>query len=398
MCSRADFTHERIPRGRKENVYCVVSNAANVTRTAQGQHSIFDDDCGVWDTATGRTNRYPYLRQESGSFKRIFMHNKLYCTERVVEGRRTYVPYDPQPDANSVVHLVRYYTTQKDNTGYRKRVTWTVNNVTCTPHAVVEYSGTPVLSVPHGNSKASTGNPYLRTPVETLERIRSDVAAGVSCKSVYDTVVQATSEADAPRDPRVVRNAKYQTDLSKRREAKCHAATFADEVQQVCSKVVTDDFIQSVTLTHQRVPCIVMYNARQMDELKSFCFSKTAGSVWSFDKTYNLGHLYVTVSVYRNLALSRTVSDTVPTFLGPLFIHGNSDFETYAVFMGHLSARLSSCCFSELRMGSDEEASLRKAMTHCFGAASLVACTRHIKQNLLRNAHKVAIAACYFCK
>ena len=68
----------------------------------------------------------------------------------------------------------------------------------------------------------------------------------------------------------------------------------------------------------------------------------------------------------------------MPTFKGLLFIHGNADFETYAVFMGHLSARLSSCCCSELRMGSDEEASLRKAMSHCFGAASHISvCRRH---------------------
>jgi len=271
-----------------------------VTRNAQGQRSSFDDDCGVWETSTGRTNRYPYLRQESGAFKRLFLHNKLYCSERVVDGRRTYVPYDPQPDDSSVISLVRYYTTQKDNPGYRKRVTWTTSNVSCTPHAVIEYSGAPVLSVPHGNSKACNGNPFLRTPAETLERIRSDVATGVSSKAVYDTVVQETAEADAPRDPRVVRNQKYRNDLQKRHDATCHAATFADEVQQVCSKVVTDDFIQSVTLTHQRVPCVILYNARQLDELKSFCFNKTAGSVWSFDKTYNLGHLYVTVSVYRN--------------------------------------------------------------------------------------------------
>ena len=209
----------------------------------------------------------------------------LLSNKRVVDGRRTYVLYDPQRDANNVILLVRYYTTQKDNPGYRKRVTWTVSNVNCTPHAVIEYSGAPLLSVPHGNSKAYTGNPFLRTPAEMLERIRSDVAAGVSCKAVYDAVVQETTEADAPRDPCVVRNQKYRTDLSKRRDATCHAATFAYEVQQVCSKAVTDNFIQSITLTHQRVPCVVLYNPRQLDELKSFCFNKTAGSDWSFDKT-----------------------------------------------------------------------------------------------------------------
>jgi len=96
---------------------------------------------------------------------------------------------------------------------------------------------------------------------------------------VYDKVVNETTEADAPRDPRVVRNQRYLSEARKRRNMSCHAATFADEVQQVCSKVVTDDFIQSVTLTHERVPCVVLYNSRQIAELKSFCFSKADGSV-----------------------------------------------------------------------------------------------------------------------
>jgi len=126
-----------------------------------------------------------------------------------------------------------------------------------------------------------------------------------------------------------------------------------------------------------------------MDDIRALCFHKQAGTVWSFDKTYNLGKLYVTVSVYRNIVLQRTGSESSPTYIGPLLIHGNSDFETYNVFFSHLAGRLADCRFSELRMGSDEELSLRKAMAFNFAGVSLVACTRHIKENLLRNAHKV---------
>ena len=152
---------------------------------------------------------------------------------------------------------------------------------------------------------------------------------------------------------------------------------------------VTDDFVRSVTITSDKVPCVILYTERQIAELKSLCFKRNVGSVLSFDKTYNLGSLFVTVSVYRNVVLRRAASGDTPIFLGPMFLHGNSDFETYAAFFGHLSARLVSANFEELTLGSDEEASLRKAMRHCFPGAAIVSCTRHIKENFIRNSAKV---------
>ena len=82
-----------------------------------------------------------------------------------------------------------------------------------------------------------------------------------------------------------------------------------------------------------RVPHVVLCSERQLNEIKAFCFDKQCGSVLSFDKTYNLGSLYVTLGVYRNLALQRVGSGDIPIFIGPIFIHGNSDFATYAHFL-----------------------------------------------------------------
>ena len=70
-------------------------------------------------------------------------------------------------------------------------------------------------------------------------------------------------------------------------------------------------------------------------EIKQFCSSGKERSVWSFDKTYNLGELYVTPSVYTSCALLKVKKDTDSEnvlFLEPLFIHTNSDAETYSRF------------------------------------------------------------------
>jgi len=149
--------------------------------------------------------------------------------------------------------------------------------------------------------------------------------------------------------------------------------------------------VQSVTLAYMRVPCIILYNNRQLSDLKAFCFHKQEGSVWSVDKTYNLGHVYVTVTAHRNLALQHNGTATTPTFIGLMFIHGNSDFCTFASFFGHVAARVVDCDFRQLRVGSDGEASIRKAIEFAFTGWSLVSCTRHIVENLWHNAHKVTL-------
>ena len=111
---------------------------------------------------------------------------------------------------------------------------------------------------------------------------------------------------DAPRDSRVVCNKKYNNKAKERGEGKTYKMTFADEVQQICSMVATDDFVRSVTVTHERVPCVILYTACQISDLSAMFFDRNTGSVLSFDKTYNLSKLYLTVGVYRNLALQRT--------------------------------------------------------------------------------------------
>ena len=81
--------------------------------------------------------------------------------------------------------------------------------------------------------------------------------------------VDAASYAHAHPNSLVVRNKKqYNTAKDRGKAGDTHAATFADEVQRLCSMLPTDDFIQSITLTHARVPCVILYNKRQLCDLR----------------------------------------------------------------------------------------------------------------------------------
>ena len=121
-----------------------------------------------------------------------------------------------------------------------------------------------------------------------------------------------------------------------------------------------------------------------MSMIKSFCFNQTLASVLSFDKTYNLGSIFVTTSVFTNKALLRRSTDDEPIFIGPIFLHSESGFESFAYFMGHLSTKFVDCESQYLRIGSDDELALRKAILHAFPKSQRLLCTRHMKDNVIR--------------
>ena len=60
------------------------------------------------------------------------------------------------------------------------------------------------------------------------------------------------------------------------------------------------------------------------------------------------------------MTLNRHRTDDNPIFIGPIFLHGHSDFETYSQFFGHLSAKLVDSDAHKLTLGSDEELAMRK--------------------------------------
>jgi len=353
--------------------------------------NVFDDDCGVWDKKSAQYNKYPYLQSsDTGVLKRIFWNAGLgkYCRESKSSGKHIYTPLEPQPPAERIVTLVRYTATLAANKQYKRQVTWLLSSDDAPSDvAIVEYFGQHVDGAAHGLCKKADSEPYVRTPVDTMEQIASLTTQHESVKAVYNHLTSALDVDAAPRNAAVVNNVKYrQARAERQKNGTDHCRTFGDEFQAVFSMVQSDKasdapFVRYVVGTGDRVPSVILYTERQIRELKAFCFSGTGGSVLSFDKTFNLGAIYVTVAVYKNTALVRRRTNQHPLFIGPLYLHGHSDAETYSFFFCHIASRLQDCQFSQLTLGADEELAMRKAMSHGFHGALQVTCTRHLQNN-----------------
>ena len=167
-----------IPRGVKNNVYCVLDHGTNYDRHVKGQNSVYDDDCGVWASSKNRSAIYPYVVDDDGDMTRVFWiaSQNAYCHERKVDGKRIYVPLDPQPAGDTVVCVKRYYVTLAANASYKCRITLLTDMSAA--HAdqrnvvVVEYFGAHVTGAPHGNTRVpDTAAPYVRTACATLDKV-----------------------------------------------------------------------------------------------------------------------------------------------------------------------------------------------------------------------------------
>ena len=85
--------------------------------------------------------------------------------------------------------------------------------------------------------------------------------------------------------------------------------------------------------------------------------------------------------MFKNLAIQRRTTKENPIFLGPMFLHGNNDFECFDDYFSHLSA-----VFRKMKsqpvFGVDDEPALHGAASHAFPDSRKLHCVKHLKDNI----------------
>jgi len=134
----------------------------------------------------------------SAGLQRVFLCDGQYCRQRKVDGVRTYVAIDAQPQASDVVTVTRYCGTSGLDQTFEKHVSWLVDDDGQSDVAVVEYNLT--LS---SMTTTSTKRPYIRTPATTMNKLAAAMVTAPP-KSVYADCLMNMSTA--ARGSRAVRD------------------------------------------------------------------------------------------------------------------------------------------------------------------------------------------------
>ncbi|XP_071137045.1 uncharacterized protein [Mytilus edulis] len=364
-----DVRHS-IPEGKKDNVCFTIDNSRNIARRVNNLRSEFSDDCGVWISSSGSTPKTYY---------------GIFCTEKQINKKKECIPVDPQPADEKIVEISRSYSTLKQQS-YKKRVTWVGKappsfdiNFNA---AVVEYKGKHPGFSAHGNSKK--GNEFVRTPALLFEEM-GELVKTMRPKNAYNKLlINCSDEATGPSAPRQIRDKKYR---DKKKEIRNitgvtgNRGNMADNIQTIENIMQKGhSLIKHLAHSPGKTPCVILYTEEIMKDVVNLCCS--GQTLLGFDKTFNICDIHVTPSVFKQLSVTKVETGEPPLFVGPMFLHDCSHFDTYSIFFSHLKTKLADEDTSELVIGSDQERSLVKAIVKSFPEATHVLCTRHLKLNL----------------
>ena len=347
---------EKVPRGPKENLCFVVNNINNLHKRNKKISSEFYDDCGIWDTKSGCSPKTIYL-VNGNKFTQLVVKNSVYCIEKQVNKKRTYLPLEPQPEESQLLIVHRSYSKLKKSPQYQRRVTWisqapegfqSVQGV-----ALYEYIGTyPGPSI-HEKATKST-RPYIRVPKSVMGQI-GEMNQCVGPMQAYQRLTETNNESMAPVDVKQIQNKKFR---DKRVEnPNQYRSNFVDHLQGVENMVYTHPFVQQVVHTKDKVPTVILYTSEQLLDIDRLCIQQ--GNVLGFDKTFNISKdVHVTACVFKQKLVVRNTTGDNPIFLGPMMLHGSSTTVAYASFFCHLSAVLKASNCDKLVIGTDNEISI----------------------------------------
>ncbi len=383
--------HTKVPTGKKENVCFLVNNESNLDNRSQGGRSDYWDDCGVWN-AGAPTTPTVYLCSNTSDglvIKRVIVKKAgEWCHEKQINKKKVWIPLDPQPASEELLYVHRHYSNlvkpMPESGSYKKRVTWIECECFQFPKvALYEYIGTypKNVNVQHGN--AHTGaNCYVRSHPETMKQIKDQVKTTKPRKVYTQMVVEAgpTNPVSAPNNRKQVENQRYLQNSKGNRVAK---ANFADHLQIVENMASDDDepFVQHVIRSKGKSPIIIMYTKEQIADINRFCCSVVGETtVLGTDKTYNLGQVLVTATVFKHLALLNG-SGQNPIFPGIMMIHANSDYPTFRRMWDTLHYELRKAPDAP-QIGSDHEPALQDSGGDAFNNKKPpLDCTEHNKTN-----------------
>ncbi|GFN97800.1 hypothetical protein PoB_002430600 [Plakobranchus ocellatus] len=265
-------TLSEVPRGKKDDVYFVVQNENNKDRRAQGKRSQFWDDRGAWEcNSTSRS----YFLQENEKLRSVTYRQTKYCIQVRQNKNYVHVPLNPQPQAEDVLVLSRYYAKHKTGAGYEKRVPF-LHSEKYPAFAVHEFKGCCPELKHHA---------YVRTKPQVIDKIKKEVIV----KKVGEIYSSNEDVLEGPSNRRQIYNIKAQSQTKSQVIPK---ANFADQVSALEELQHTMPFEKLIVRQYKKVPSVILYTEEQISDIKRFCCPPVTAesTVLGFDKTFNLSN------------------------------------------------------------------------------------------------------------
>ena len=325
-----------------------------------------------------------YFRQKDKSWKPVVKNeDNLWCTEK----KKVVLSQQPTPD--QIIVMRRHYAWGPKNSFFSRVHSYIVDVRQEESHlkslVFVQYLGVMPPPRPHGNAATEDTN-FYRTHTSVKPKVIQLLKEGHEPHEVLQTL-NTGDPIKRPRNRKQIKNIKYLMDSPFEKSANA-----ADEVNQMLNLCYNHPFLREAHQMEDCPPSFFCHGPYAIQDIKRFCMADSKlKAILGLDKTFGLSRCFVSPTCYENPLLRRTGTDTVPLIMGPVWIHWNSTYESYATFLFSIKKKLAESNISHfrvhpqyLRMGSDQEKSFFKASRVCFGDVLHVSCTRHLQEDLQR--------------
>ncbi len=133
-------------------------------------------------------------------------------------------------------------------------------------------------------------------------------------------------------------------------------------------------------------PSVILWREEQIIDLKRLCCP--GHPILGVDKTFNVGDYY---TLQIHLALQRKDTKQQPLFMGPIYVHESSTFDSFHHYFAHLAAQIQDPSTCNMVVGSDDEKALTKVLRIAFRGIKQTLCTRHLRENTMRHWKDVGV-------
>ena len=80
-------------------------------------------------------------------------------------------------------------------------------------------------------------------------------------------------------------------------------------------------FIRHAVVDGDKPPCVILYDDKQIADVKRFCASPNSRGVLGIDRTFILRKCFVTVTTFKYTDVTRHRTNEAPVFLGPCYLY-----------------------------------------------------------------------------
>ena len=156
-------------------------------------------------------------------------------------------------------------------------------------------------------------------------------------------------------------------------------STPKSDLEKLLEKQRETNSLVKAVLQYKDSYLVFLYTEKQLHDISQFCCGDNDVAVLGIDTTFNLCHLWVTDTSYRNKRLANRSTQKSPVNVGPTMLHFTKDDETFRRFCAEMLCSNPQIVTLQ-KVGVDMEKAIFNGFKSLLPKLMRLLCVRHLSK------------------